>query len=211
VLYYEKKLQSQGFDAVIGVDEAGRGPLAGPVVAAAVVLGNEPFKARIDDSKKLSCAQRERAFAEISGNSFFAVGMCDEKVIDAVNIAEATRIAMEQAVGLLLERLPSGCKPYVIVDGNVKLKTSVPCTAIIRGDSKSKSIASASIVAKVTRDRIMADYDKEFPQYGFSRHKGYPTRQHRSALEKFGYSRIHRLTFCGVRESSAAAGTKAVF
>jgi len=197
VLYYEKKFTRKGFDAVIGVDEAGRGPLAGPVVAAAVVLGSAVFRSRIDDSKKLTPAQRERAYSEIIRNTFFAVGISDEKAVDSLNIAEATRIAMEQAVTALLGQLTRPCNPCVIVDGNVRLKVPVPSFAIIRGDSKSKSIACASIVAKVTRDRIMLRYDKVFPQYGFSRHKGYPTKQHRMALKLYGPSRIHRTSFFG--------------
>ena len=197
MLYYEKKFTREGFDAVIGVDEAGRGPLAGPVVAAAVVLGSRVFRSRIDDSKKLTPTQRERAYSEITRNALFAVGISDEKAVDALNIAEAARIAMEQAVNALLKQLNQSRNPCVIVDGNVRLKVPVPSFAIIRGDSLSKSIACASIVAKVTRDRIMLRYDRVFPQYGFSRHKGYPTRQHRMALKRYGPSPIHRRSFYG--------------
>ncbi|MFA5363462.1 MAG: ribonuclease HII [Candidatus Omnitrophota bacterium] len=197
MLYYEQKLTENGCDMVIGVDEAGRGPLAGPVVAAAVVLGKLVFENRIDDSKKLTARQRQEAYFEIIGNSVYGVGIMNEKVIDRVNILEATKLAMQQAVYMLVRRLGErrGAKVHIIVDGNARFTADYPCTPIIRGDSKSKSIACASIVAKVIRDRIMDRYDSWFPQYGFARHKGYPTESHRQALKKFGPSAIHRLTF----------------
>jgi len=200
MLYYERKFQEQGKDLVIGVDEAGRGPLAGPVVAAAVFLKTASFDNRIDDSKKLTCLQREKAFPEIIEKSVYGIGIINEKIIDRVNILQATRLAMEQAIEGLFAKMP-GFDPgrvHILVDGLVKLKTGFPFTEIIKGDSKSLSIASASILAKVTRDRIMAIYDKTFPQYGFSRHKGYPTQAHRNALKKYGKSIIHRATFSGV-------------
>ncbi len=197
MLYYERKLRSDGCDIVIGVDEAGRGPLAGPVVAAAVVLRDFAFESRIDDSKKLTSRQRQEAYYEIIGNSVYGVGIMDQKVIDRVNILEATKYAMQEAVGMLIRRLamPQRINAHIIVDGNFRFETGYPCTPIVRGDARSKSIACASIVAKVIRDRIMDRYDKLFPQYGFSRHKGYPTESHRRALKKFGPSAIHRLTF----------------
>ncbi|MBN1913566.1 MAG: ribonuclease HII [Candidatus Omnitrophica bacterium] len=197
MLYYERKLRQEGFDIIIGVDEAGRGPLAGPVVAGAVFLKSWRFKNRIDDSKKLSAPQREKALAELSQKSVFAVGITNERAIDRFNILEATRMAMEQAVSLLLKAIkkPAEKKIHILVDGNMKLSTSLDFTAIIKGDSKSKSIAAASIIAKVTRDRIMSLYHNLYPQYGFLRHKGYPTRMHRQAIEKFGMSIIHRETF----------------
>jgi len=198
VLYYEKKFQRQGYELIIGVDEVGRGCLAGPVVAAAVWLKNRSFKNRIDDSKKLSPAQRERAFPEIIKKSAYGVGIVSEKIIDRLNILVATRIAMEKAIAVLIRDLKPESKKRirVLVDGNVKLKTRLPYTNIIRGDSKSKSIACASILAKVTRDRIMVSYDKIYPRYGFLQHKGYPTKLHRLAVEKSGLSKIHRVTFC---------------
>lgn len=201
MFYYEHRLKSKGYTFIIGVDEAGRGPLAGPVVAAAVSLKIGRFKNRIDDSKKLSAQQRERAFLEIIEKSHYGVGIINEKIIDRLNILAATRIAMEQAVANLLDRAQLGKKEraHVIVDGNMPINTGIACTAIIRGDGKSKSIAAASIIAKVTRDRIMALYDKAYPQYGFLRHKGYPTRDHRMLVKKFGPSLIHRLSFCGVQ------------
>lgn len=197
MLYYERKLRKQGVDYIIGVDEAGRGPLAGPVVAAAVTLKADRFKNRIDDSKKLTSRQRELAYFEIINQSVYGVGIIGEKVIDRLNILVATQLAMQDAIGMLCRRLDNGggLNAHIIVDGNVKLETAYPYTTIIRGDSKSKSIAGASILAKVIRDRIMVRYDAQFPQYGFARHKGYPTESHKNAIKKFGPSVIHRLTF----------------
>jgi ribonuclease HII len=199
VLYFEKMLKKKGRNVIIGVDEAGRGPLAGPVVAAAVCLKSNRFKNRIDDSKKLTALQRENAYFEIIEKSHFGIGIINEKVIDRINILESTKLAMEQAVFQLTRKLTvKSPRIHVLIDGYVRLNTSLPCTFIIKGDGRSKSIASASILAKVTRDRIMLIYDKVFPQYGFIRHKGYPTKAHKNAIKKFGSSIIHRMTFSSV-------------
>jgi ribonuclease HII len=200
VLYYERKFRKSGYDLIVGVDEAGRGPLAGPVVAAAVALSTTRFRNRIDDSKKLTALQRHKAFSEITRKSVFGIGIINEKVIDRVNILEATRIAMKQAVVELIAKLNSDQKRCIclLVDGDVRFDVDLPINNIIRGDSKSKSIASASILAKVTRDRIMSLYDRIYPQYGFLQHKGYPTKRHRLALKKFGPSLIHRKSFACV-------------
>jgi ribonuclease HII len=197
VLYYERKLKAKGFKLIIGVDEAGRGPLAGPVVAAAVALKTTRFKNRIDDSKKLTASAREKAFLEILKKSSFGIGIVNERVIDRVNIAVATRIAMEEAVSSLLKKISAGkrLRMHVIVDGNMPLDPGLPHTTIIKGDAKSKSIAAASILAKVTRDRIMDMYDRVFPQYGFRQHKGYATQSHRDSIKKFGPIMIHRKSF----------------
>jgi len=197
VLYYERKLKKNGFNLIVGVDEAGRGPLAGPVVAAAVALKTSRFKNRIDDSKKLTPQARQKAYLEIIKKADFGIAVVSEKVIDRVNILNATIIAMQSAVLSLLRkvRCSKGLRPHIIVDGNVKLKVDLPVTNIIRGDAKSKSIASASILAKVTRDSIMCLYDRLYPHYGFLQHKGYPTKAHRSTIKRFGPSLIHRLTF----------------
>ncbi len=200
MLYYERKFKKQGCDIIIGVDEVGVGPLAGPVVACAVALRTTRFTNRVDDSKKLSCSQREKAFFEIIGKSMYGLGIVNEKVIDRINIFEAARIAMEEAITALAERLRlTGSRGiHILIDGRVKPRVEFPCSNIIKGDAKSKSIASASIVAKVTRDRIMGIYDAIYPQYGFRRHKGYPTSAHRSAIKEFGPCVIHRKSFCGV-------------
>lgn len=197
LLYYEKKLKENGFDLIIGVDEAGRGPLAGPVVACAVALKDLRFKSRIDDSKKLTSRAREKAFPEIIQKSVYGIGIVSEKIIDKVNILAATRMAMEEAVASVTGKLKSynRSRIHVIVDGNMALNIIFPCTAIVKGDSKSKSIASASILAKVIRDSIMDAYDKIYPQYGFIKHKGYPTKEHRSVLKRLGPCLIHRSTF----------------
>lgn len=200
MLYYERKLKGQGYNIIIGIDEAGRGPLAGPVVAAAVSLLETQFKNRIDDSKKLTPHQRENAFPEIIQRSLFGIGIVDEKIIDSLNILQATRIAMKRAVLSLVDKIKNGKdnRIYLIIDGDIKLDIDFPSLGIVRGDSQSLSIASASILAKVTRDRIMCEYDKVYPRYGFIKHKGYPTKMHKSALKKFGPSVIHRKTFNSV-------------
>lgn len=199
-VYYERKLKKRGYKLIIGVDEVGRGPLAGPVVAAAVTLKTTRFKNRIDDSKKLTALQRENSFREIIQKSIFGVGIVNEKIIDQLNILVATQMAMEQAVAVLRHKVKNCQKRqmHVLIDGNVRLNIDLPTTNIIRGDSRSKSIACASILAKVIRDHIMSLYDKQYPQYGFFRHKGYPTRRHRAALKRFGPSTIHRMSFYGV-------------
>lgn len=207
MLYYERKFKNKGYNLVVGVDEAGRGPLAGPVVAAAVTLKQARFKNRIDDSKKLTSLARERAFLEILDKSVFGIGIADEKIIDRVNILVATRIAMEQAIESIIDKISLlSCRwpkrtvykhrrIYIIVDGNITLNTALPYAGIIKGDSKSKSIAAASILAKVIRDHIMKLYDRIHPQYGFIKHKGYPTKEHRAVLKRLGPSTIHRKSF----------------
>lgn len=196
--YYERKLRNRGFNIIIGVDEVGRGPLAGPVVAAAAVIMKSRFKNRIDDSKKLNASSREKSFQELLGKSLFGIGVVSEKVIDRFNIENATIMAMKKAVESLISKLKTRTRKriHILVDGRVKLDVGLACTNIIKGDAKSKSIASASIIAKVTRDRIMSSYDRVYPQYGFLQHKGYPTKVHRDALKRFGLSLIHRVSFC---------------
>jgi len=200
VFYYENKLKSEGFDFIVGIDEAGRGPLAGPVVASAVVILENNFENRIDDSKKLSSLQRDKAYLEIVSKTVFGLGIVDEKVIDRINILQATRLAMKDAVTALLNKTKSSLnkKIHLLIDGDIALDFDFPYTSIIKGDSKSKSIASASILAKVTRDKLMDEYDKIYPQYGFIQHKGYPTKGHKLAIKKFGFCNIHRTTFNSV-------------
>jgi ribonuclease HII len=169
--------------------------LAGPVVAGAVILKTFDFTSEIDDSKKLSPGKRDKAYLEILKNCHVGVGIIDEATIDSINIYRATIRAMEAALAQL--------KPtpdYVIVDGRMKLTAGCPVKSIVKGDSKSLSIAAASIVAKVTRDRIMEGYHQRYPQYGFKKHKGYPTKSHKAALEEHGPSPIHRRSFRPVME-----------
>jgi len=187
---YEKRIEREGFKLIAGVDEAGRGPLAGPVVASAVILKKFKFKAEVRDSKKLSARQREIAYEEILKKSIFSVGVISHKLIDRLNIRQATIMAMKRAV-LNLSVLPD----YLLVDGRVSIKLSLKSESIIKGDTKILSIACASIVAKVTRDRIMQKYHKSFPDYGFNKHKGYGTREHLRALKELGPCRIHRFSF----------------
>jgi len=197
VLYYERKLKRKGFDLVIGVDEAGRGPLAGPVVAAAVLLKKFKFSQRIDDSKKLTPQQRKKAFFEIKNKSLYAVASVSHRKIDKINILQATILAMQKAIPKLAKQLkPKELKRvFVIIDGNMRFKLKFPYQSIVKGDNKSLSIAAASILAKVRRDQIMDAYHKIYPQYGFIKHKGYPTQVHRDILKAKGPVAIHRKSF----------------
>ena len=179
------------------MDEAGRGPLAGPVVAGAVIVKDFHFKERIDDSKKLTAKKREKAYREIFEKCDVGVGIVDEKIIDRINIYQATKRAMQ--IAILNLKIPPD---YVIVDGKMKIATKCPLKCIVGGDSKSISIAAASIIAKVTRDNLMIKYDKIYPQYGFARHKGYGTKYHKAALKDHGPSQIHRFSFRPVRNVS---------
>jgi len=217
MLFWERKAFLDGASVIIGVDEAGRGPLAGPVVAGAVSLRPSPLKKfilpryreRVDDSKKMPPAQREKAFREILKKSVFGIGAKDHKFIDRENIHKATLSAMRKAVkGLVREYCRLNNKKekeirkgiYVLIDGNMDPGLDYRTVRLIKGDSRSLSIAAASIVAKVTRDRIMVSYDRRFPRYGFSRHKGYGTRFHLEAIRKHGPCSIHRRTFAPMKE-----------
>ena len=172
------------------MDEVGRGPLAGPVVASAVIVRDFSFYSRIDDSKKLSVGQREASFAEILAKCIVSLGVVESAVIDRINIFQATMKAMEQAVSRLADTPDA-----VLVDGPAKPQLPFQIFPIVNGDALSFSIACASIVAKVTRDRMMDYYDCLYPQYGFSKHKGYGTQGHLEALKKYGPCDIHRKSF----------------
>jgi ribonuclease HII len=187
----ERTLWAQNIEHIAGVDEAGRGPLAGPVVAAAVIFPKEFIMDGVDDSKKLSARKREELFIMISQQAMsVGVGIIDHKVIDRINILQATHVAMRRA----LENL--AVKPdYVLVDGNSFKHDTLRFQNIISGDAKSFTIAAASIIAKVTRDRLMCELDAYFPQYGFAKHKGYGTRQHIEAIRTYGICEIHRRSF----------------
>jgi ribonuclease HII len=192
----EKRLWKQGFKNVVGLDEAGRGPLAGPVVAGAVLISPKlkikNWKLKIRDSKQLSAKQREKIYDVITKHQSFewGIGIVSERVIDKINILEATKLAMKKAVKDL------DCDiDCLLIDGNFKIKSDIPQKPIIKGDQKVVSISAASIIAKVTRDRIMCKYDKKYPQYGFIKHKGYGTKLHRQKTKAFGLCKIHRRSF----------------
>lgn len=243
----EKKLWRRGYKFVAGLDEAGRGPLAGPVVAAAVCIKNPndqiPMTSKIinpksqklfghwslefgilgiNDSKQLSPKRREQLYDIITmhPNIKWGIGIVSEKIIDKINILEATKLAMVKATKNLESRIhPVKYRKavilpkvklfnrvknkeseinYLILDGNFKIKSDVPQKSIIRGDQKVISVSAASIIAKVTRDRIMLKYDKKYPEYGFKKHKGYPTKFHRQKIKELGFCKIHRRSFRSV-------------
>ncbi len=193
---YEVQARRDGARLVAGVDEVGRGPLAGPVVAAAVMLPVDFRPDGINDSKKLSERQRAQAFKRICRQaSGIGLGVIDAEIIDRINILQASLLAMATAIDQL-DPQPD----YLLVDGNQPVKRPIPQMTLTRGDSRSVSIAAASIVAKVARDRLMMDYHRHYPAYGFDRHKGYPTRAHREAVQALGGCPIHRRSFRGVAD-----------
>ena len=188
---FERACQQSGYKQIAGIDEAGRGALAGPVIAAAVILPTHCSIEGLRDSKQLSPKQRAHLFDEIHDVAVsVGIGSVDHQVIDRLNILEAALLAMREAVEKLT---PS--PDYVLVDGLHLPEVGIAGEAIPKGDRQSYSIAAASIIAKVTRDRLMIELDPIYPDYGFSRHKGYPTSQHRQAIAQFGASQIHRRTF----------------
>ena len=190
----EKDIQSKCYELVAGVDEAGRGPLAGPVCAAAVILPENCEIEGLNDSKKLSEKKREALYDVIIEKALsYDIQLVDNKVIDEINILNATMLAMTNAVNSL------SVKPnYVIIDGNkIPKQLEIPADYVVKGDAKSMSIAAASILAKVTRDRLMLELDKKYPEYEFARHKGYGTKLHQEKLLEYGPCEIHRKTFIG--------------
>ncbi len=193
---FEKGVCPRKYKLVAGVDEAGRGPLAGPVVACAIILKERLFTAKIFDSKKLSFAARQQAFAELIKKAHIGVGVADRELIDRKNILQATVIAIRKAVENL--RL----KPqYLLVDGNFKKHLlPYPCRSVVGGDGLCLSIACASIVAKVFRDNLMSYYSALYPQYGFNRNRGYYTKEHLRAIKKYGITPIHRRSFRPIRK-----------
>jgi ribonuclease HII len=204
---FERRLWSQDIARVAGVDEAGRGPLAGPVVAAAAILpphwgetGLPAELAGLNDSKQLTAAQREFFFAFIirSGEIEFGIAEITAVVIDEINILQATHRAMNDALGKL-----SPLPPHALVDGRPVKTLRVPQSAIVKGDARSYSIAAASVLAKVTRDRLMVQYATQFPEYGFAEHKGYGTAKHLAAIAKHGACPIHRKTFAPLKPKAA--------
>ena len=192
MLEYEKELYSKGYEYICGIDEAGRGPLCGPVVAAAVILKKGDKIEGVNDSKKLSEKKREQIYEEIKERAVaYSVGIVDEKTIDEINILEATRLAMKKAV----EGLSTKAE-YALVDAEKKVPIDIPYTPIIKGDALSESIAAASIIAKVTRDRMIVELDSKYPEYNFAKNKGYGTKQHTDAIKEYGLCPAHRKSFC---------------
>lgn len=188
---YENMLKEQGYSIVCGVDEAGRGPLAGPVFAAAVILPDNLDDLGINDSKKLSEKKRDALFEIIKEKALaYSIASADEKEIDEINILNATFLAMKRAVEGL------SVKPDIaLIDGNRKANTGVEEMTLVKGDAKSISIAAASILAKVSRDRYLLELDKQYPEYQFGKHKGYPTALHYEMIKEYGISPVHRLSF----------------
>ena len=188
---YEREAFADGVKLVCGVDEAGRGPLAGPVCAAAVILPPELVIPGLNDSKKLTDKKRRELYDVITAEAVsYGIAFASEKEIDEINILQATFLAMARAMEKLTPH-----PELALIDGNRARDFGLPVRTIVKGDSLSASIAAASILAKVTRDRLMEQYDEAYPQYGFAVHKGYGTKRHYEALREFGPSPIHRMTF----------------
>lgn len=186
----EAALKAEGSCRIAGIDEAGRGPLAGPVAAACVILDEDYIPEGINDSKKLSPKKREILFEEIMASAIVSCALVDEKTIDTVNILEATKLAMRRAAAGMPQK-----PDFILIDGNFVIGACACERAVIGGDAKSASIAAASIIAKVTRDRLMLRLDEEYPMYGFAKHKGYGTREHIENLLKYGPCPYHRRSF----------------
>lgn len=193
--FFETRFLSQGFRLIAGIDEAGRGPLAGPVVAAAVILPIKTFREKLWDSKKLDPETRESLYDKILQAALsIGTGVIEADEIDRINIGRATQRAMTMAVSLM-HRQPD----LLLVDGILPIPLSMPQRTIVKGDNLCMSVAAASIVAKVTRDRIMMVYHEKYPQYNFAKHKGYGTQEHREAIKRHGFCEYHRKTFKGVK------------
>jgi ribonuclease HII len=196
-LHFETSLWNQGFTLLAGVDEAGRGPLAGPVVAAAVVFPPDFFLPGVDDSKRLTPESRNQLYPQILYHcTTYGVGIVSVEEIDRLNILQAAMLAMRKAIAQL-----SPAPQHVLVDGRRIPDLTLPQTAIVKGDGLSFTIGAASIIAKVVRDRIMLDYHRQFPDYGFNEHKGYPTPAHLKALQRHGPCSIHRRSFHPLRKT----------
>lgn len=187
----EQKAKNEGFSVICGCDEAGRGPLAGPVFAAAVILPEETDIPGLNDSKKLTKKQRDRLFDTIKELAIdYAIAKASVEEIEEINILNASMLAMKRAV----EQLKT-TPDLALIDGNIARGFDIPARPIIKGDALSPSIAAASILAKVARDRYCAEMDKEYPMYGFAKHKGYPTKEHKAAVIKYGPAPVHRMSF----------------
>jgi len=192
MLVFENEAYEKGFEFVCGVDEAGRGPLCGPVVAAAVILPKDAHIEGVNDSKKLSEKKREQYYEIIKKEAIsIGIGIISEKRIDEINIYEATKEAMKEAITNLSIR-----PDFVLIDGNQDINIDIDRQTVVSGDARSESIAAASIIAKVTRDRMLKQYDEIYPEYGFAKHKGYGTKAHIEAIKEYGLTPIHRPSFC---------------
>ena len=187
----EEKMSAEGYNAVCGVDEAGRGPLSGPVCAAAVILPRGLIIEGLNDSKKLTAKKREKLFDVIIQKAVaYGIGLASPEEIDTINILNADMLAMKRAIEAL--QIPAD---FALVDGNIARDLPIPAVPVIKGDALSYSIAAASVLAKVTRDRLCLEDDKIYPEYGFAKHKGYGTKDHMDALRRLGPSPIHRKSF----------------
>ena len=194
---YERELIKNGINLIAGIDEVGRGPLVGPVVTAAVILPVNYKLEGLTDSKKLTPKKRDKFYDIIMHDAIsVSIGMKDAKVIDEVNIYEATKLAMKQAIDKVNKKLKL---EHVLIDA-MPLELDIPTTSIIKGDAKSISIAAASVIAKVTRDEMMYELDEKYPQYGFKSHKGYPTKKHVEAINKYGLIEGYRKTYGPVKK-----------
>ncbi|MFA5840476.1 MAG: ribonuclease HII [Candidatus Margulisiibacteriota bacterium] len=193
----EKSLWKNGFECIAGVDEVGRGPLAGPIVAAAVIFSPKTKINGLNDSKKITSNMREKLYFEIKEKALaVGIALLDHKMIDKLNIGKANRLVLKMAVEAL-----SVFPQYLLIDGKrTKIDLPTPQLSIIKGDGKSASIAAASIIAKVTRDRMMEEFHQKYPAYGFDRHKGYGTKEHFKMLQKHGPCPIHRRSFYPVSQ-----------
>mgnify|MGYP006070582207 CR=1 FL=1 len=198
----EKDLYNKGFELICGIDEAGRGPLAGPVVVAGVIMPKDSMIEGVNDSKKVSEKKREKLYDLILEEAIgYGVGIIDQKEIDEINILNATKEGLTRSIKELEKNLKENGSGYekpdvIFVDALTKIDTdSIPYKSIIHGDALSYSIAAASIIAKVTRDRIMRQWDEVYPQYGFAKHKGYGTASHIQAIKEYGICPLHRLSF----------------
>lgn len=205
MLEYENNLYNEGITLIAGVDEVGRGPLIGPVVACACILPVNFYHKDIKDSKKLSEKKREEMYKIIKENAIsIGLGIVSEKVIDEVNIYEATKIAMKEAIKNL-----NITPEHILIDA-MKLELNIPSTSIIKGDAKSESIAAASIIAKVTRDHMLDEMDKEYPMYDLKNNKGYGTKKHLEALQTYGPCKYHRVSYSPVRNALNEKNTKTI-
>lgn len=196
--YYEKELFNQGVNIIGGVDEVGRGPLNGPVVTACVILPRDFQLEGLTDSKKLTEKKRKKYYDYIIEHAVaYAIGECSPEEIDKYNILEATKIAMKRAIDKVNEQIKLD---YVLIDGNMKFDFEYNYMSIVKGDFKSISIAAASVIAKVTRDRMLVELDKKYPMYGFKNHKGYPTKAHLEAINKYGLIEGYRKSYGPVQD-----------